>query len=236
MCGRFFRLQPREELARAFNARMTVAEAPARFNIAPGQNVLAVRYNARNHERTLDELSWGLIPHFAQDRKIAWKCINARSETLQTTGSFRSAFEKRRCIIIADGFFEWKAQGKSKKPYAIALTTREPFGMAGLWENWKDPATGEWVRSCTVITTAANPLVAEIHDRMPAILDPTQHARWLGEESATPEQLRAALQPFDAARMMMWPVSARLNSARNEDANMLEVVAEEQPELRFDEP
>jgi len=235
MCGRFFRLRPRDELAAAFRASATGIDVAPGYNIAPGQPILAVRYNAKSRERSLDALHWGLIPHFAKDRKVAFKCINARSETIDTLPSFRTAFEKRRCLIVADGFFEWRSRGKQKLPYAIARADHRPFAIAGLWENWKDPATGEWVRSCAVVTTSANALVTQIHDRMPVILDPSQYERWLGEEPAQAFELKQLLRPYPAEAMVMWPVSPRMNTPKVDDASVLDTFEDALPELPLGE-
>jgi putative SOS response-associated peptidase YedK len=226
MCGRFFRSSPRDELAAAFQAELGFGSAEPGFNIAPGGPIVAVRFNPKTGVRTLDDLHWGLIPFFAKDRKIGWKTINARAETIDSAPLYRKAFERRRCLIVADGFFEWKALGKRRQPYAIALESRAPFALAGVWESWQDPESGEWVRSCSIVTTEANALVGQIHDRMPVILDPTDYARWLGEESVAPAELKGLLRPF-GGELVMWPVSPRLN--RQDDAGgpeLIEPVAE----------
>ncbi|HEY6881764.1 MAG TPA: SOS response-associated peptidase [Polyangiales bacterium] len=217
MCGRFFRNTPREEIAAAFHARWTGDEDPLGYNIAPSQLILAVRLDTKHNERLLSPLHWGLIPHFAKDRQIAWRLINARAETVDKQSSYRDAFTLHRCIVPLDGFFEWKTMGKVKQPYAFALESRKPMGIAGLWSNWKDPASGEWVRSCTLITTQANEVVRAIHDRMPVVLEPADYARWLGEESASPGELKAMLRPFDASPMVSWPVSRAINKPGGDD-------------------
>ncbi|MDD9965375.1 MAG: SOS response-associated peptidase [Myxococcales bacterium] len=226
MCGRFFVVHTPDALAQAFGATLgeTVAQmvASPSYNVAPGQPVLVVRYDRRHARRSLDALRWGLIPHFAKDASGAYRCINARAETVDTRPSYRAAFEKRRCLFAVDGFFEWRSEGKTKQPYAIALKTREPFGIAGVWENWKDPNSGEWLRTCALITTEANELVAPVHGRMPAIVRAEDHARWLGEVPATPAELKAMLQPFDPHKMDMWPVSTRVNTPKNDDPSLIE--------------
>lgn len=226
MCGRFFRHRPQEELAAAFRARPGEdSPIPLGFNIAPSRTILAIRHDAKNGERTIDGLHWGLIPHFATDRKIAWKLSNARGETVDKLPSYRAAYAKRRCLIPADGFYEWRTIGKAKQPYAFALESHQPFAIAGLWENWRDPATGEWLRSCTMITTEANELVATVHDRMPVILEPSDYARWLGEEPEPLHELKALLRPFDHARMVSWPVSRALNRPGGiDDVSLLDPV------------
>jgi hypothetical protein len=153
-------------------------------------------------------IRWGLLPSWAKDRKLAWKMINARAETVTTAAAFKKAFEKRRCLLPVDGFFEWKKVGKEKRPYMIAMADGEAFTLAGLWENWKDPDSGEWVRTFTIITTDANELVAQLHDRMPVVIAPEDRERWL--KGPNPKEL---LKPYPAERMTMWPVSPKLNFA-----------------------
>jgi putative SOS response-associated peptidase YedK len=160
-----------------------------------------------------------MIPYWAKDRKIAWKCINARGETVQTAAAFKSAYAKRRCLVPADAFYEWKKIGKAKQPYAIAMRERQPFALAGLWENWKEPASGQWVRTFSILTTAPNALVAPLHDRMPVILAPADYDRWLGEEPDPADLIR----PY-AGDMAAWPVSPRVNKADNDDAAILDRV------------
>jgi putative SOS response-associated peptidase YedK len=221
MCGRYFLNQPREEIAAAFRAVPGDAQEHPSYNIAPGRPVLAVRVHPKTGVRHLDDLQWGLVPHFAKERKIAFRTINARAETIESAASYRAAFAKRRCLIIADGFYEWQALGKHKQPYAAALRDGRPFAMAGVWENWKDPATGEWLRSCAIITTEANALLGRVHDRMPVILSPEDHAAWLGEEPTSPAALKQLLKPYSAAAMCIWPVHPRVNKPENDDPELL---------------
>lgn len=191
---------------------------PPRYNGAPSQGFWVIRRNPATGERSLDLLSWGLIPYWSK-AKPKPPPINAKAETVQKAAMFRDAYARRRCILPVDGFFEWRAVRGSKvrQPYAIAMKDRSPFGLAGLWENWRDPASGEWVRSFCVITTDSNALVGEIHHRMPVILAPADYERWLGEEPDPRELLR----PFPAEPMTMWPVSTRVNSPKNDDADLL---------------
>lgn len=163
--------------------------------------------------------------------QIAWKLTNARADTVDQRGSYRTAFAKRRCLVPVDGSFEWRTieggagRKPRKQPYAFALVTHKPFAIAGLWENWKNPATGEWLRSCTLITTDANELVGQIHDRMPAILEPQDYARWLGEDPESAVELKALLRPLRACLMEAWPVSAALNKPGGRDhASVLDAV------------
>jgi putative SOS response-associated peptidase YedK len=159
------------------------SNVPRRYNGASSQELLVIRENHRTGERSLDLLTWGLIPNWCQDLNGGRKPINAKAETITEKPIFRDAYRLRRCIVPVDGFFEWQATKGGKQPYAIAMKDGSPFGLAGLWENWKNPTTREWVRTFTIITVPSNDLVSRIHDRMPAILDRPDYDRWLGREA-----------------------------------------------------
>jgi putative SOS response-associated peptidase YedK len=188
-----------------------------RYNGAPSQELLVIRRNHATGEISLAPIRWGLIPAWCKDAKGGNKPINARAETVKTAPMFKAAYRSRRCIVPVDAFFEWQALAGRKQPYAIGLKSGEPFGLAGLWENWKNPR-GEWVRTFAIITTAANELMREIHHRMPVILAPEDYARWLSDAPEADDLLR----PFDANLMRMWPVSTRVNSVREDDEGVLE--------------
>ena len=191
--------------------------APPRYNGAPGQDLWVIRQEAAG-ERSLELLRWGLIPHFYADKPKP-PPINARVESAAQKPMFRQAYAKRRCIVPVDGFFEWKAiVGGAKQPFAFAMWDRAPFGLAGLWENWRDPTTGDWTRTFCVLTTRANALMRPIHDRMPVILRPTDHEPWLSGNAVEPE----ALGPYPDELMTLWPVSTRVNSPRNDDPGVIE--------------
>jgi putative SOS response-associated peptidase YedK len=190
---------------------------PISYNIAPSQEVLAIRYNPETKQRTLDRLRWGLVPYWANDEKIGFKTINARAETVDTAHSFRSAFKKRRCLIPADGFYEWKKVVGGKIPYSIAMKDDSPFVFAGLWEGWQNPETKKWLRTYTIITGEPNELVAEIHTRMPVILPPETHDRWLSGEAG-----KEVLRPFPTEEMKAWRISTRINKPENNDSRVLE--------------
>src|SRR5580700_5226955 len=161
MCGRYRRTTSEEELARRYHIPIPPErDLPISWNIAPTQDVLAIRYNPESKQRTLDALRWGLIPHWAKDPKIAYKTINARVETVDTAPSYRQAFKKRRCLIPVDGFYEWKKALGGKIPYSISMKDGAPFVFAGLWEGWKDPANNEWLHTCTIITGEPNEFAA----------------------------------------------------------------------------
>jgi putative SOS response-associated peptidase YedK len=229
MCGRFLNKLPAAEIARIFRTSNPLPNYPARYNIAPTDQVLTVRFNAKTQERTLDALRWGLVPHWAKYLKFGARCINARAETLATTQAFRDAFKARRCLIPASGFYEWKKIGATKQPYAIVPEDDPLFAFAGLWENWRDRAAGEdaeWVRTCAIVTGEPNALVAPIHDRMPVILPQEAWAQWLGEEPAEPDELRGLLTPFPAERMCAYPISSRVNSVKNDVPELIEAVGE----------
>jgi putative SOS response-associated peptidase YedK len=223
MCGRV--IQSSGPLKYAIVEGLDVRDSrltnyPRRWNGAPSQEFLVIRQNHKRGERSLDLLRWGLIPSWCTDPKGGRKPINAKSETVARLPTFRDAYGSRRCILPVDGFYEWLATKHGKQPYAIAMKDRSPFGIAALWENWKDPATSQWVRTFVVLTAPANDLVARIHDRMPAILKPADYARWLSLEP-DPHDL---LVPFPSEPMTMWPISTRVNSPNNDDEHLLEPV------------
>ncbi len=225
MCGRV--IQSSGPLRYAIVDGMNVRDSrvhnyPPRWNAAPSQELLVIRRNHQTGEVSLDPLRWGLIPYWCKDPAGGRKPINAKYETVRDLPTFRDAYRKRRCIVPVDGFFEWKAiKGqKSKQPFAIAMKDGSPFGIAGIWENWKEPASGEWIRTFAIITTNSNELVADIHDRMPVILAPGDYARWLGEE---PDP-RDLMRPSPADLMRMWPISTRVNKPENDDPSVVEPI------------
>jgi putative SOS response-associated peptidase YedK len=223
MCGRFLNKLPAAEIARIFATRNPLPNYPARYNVAPTDPVLVVRFNPKTRERSFDPLRWGLVPHWAKDLAFGTRCINARAETLATTKAFRDAFAERRCLIPASGFYEWRKSGATKMPYAILPADAPLFAFAGLWENWRDRTEGgPWIRTCTIVTGPANPLLEPIHERMPVILDAGAWARWLGEEPASPEELLSLLTPFPPERMRAYPVSPRVNSVKNDDPGLID--------------
>src|ERR1700747_1367616 len=218
MCARVIQSSPLTRLAiiEGIDVRdRRVHNYPPHWNGAPSQELLVIRRNHHTGEVSLDPLRWGLIPHFCDDPKGGRQPINAKCETVATLPTFRDAYRQRRCILPVDGFFEWKAiKGqRAKQPYAIAMKDGSPFGLAGIWENGRDPASSEWIRTFAIITTDSNELVADIHDRMPVILAPADYARWLSEE---PDP-RDLMRPFPAHLMRMWPISTRGNKPENDD-------------------
>jgi len=213
MCGRFALKAPPRSIQEHFHLPETDNLSP-RYNIAPSQAVAVARQLTGQSFRQLDLLRWGLIPGLARDIKIGYKLINARPETLAQKPSYRAAFKKRRCLIAADGFYEWKHSGKAKQPFYLHLKNDAVFGFAGLWEAWRS-AEGNMVESCTIITTEPNKLLRDIHDRMPAILHPDQYETWL--QNSTPEHLlQQLLMPYPAEMMEAYRVGPEVNSPKND--------------------
>jgi len=212
-------------MTRIFNAVPSFEDHVIRYNAAPTQMLPVVRYDPKAKVRTLDLLRWGLVPHWAKDPKIANTLINARVETLSVRPAFRQALADRRCLVPAPGFYEWKKTESSKQPYCVAPRDTPLFAFAGLWENWKNPVSGTWLRSFTIITGKPNSLMADIHNRMPVILDEASWPAWLGEVDATLEQLQMMIvEPYPSQLMKAHPVSSRVNSVRNDDADLIESV------------
>ena len=197
----------------------------ARYNIAPTQEVPAVRLEPAAPGgaagRHLVLLRWGLIPAWAKDKAIGARMINARAETVAEKPSFRAAFAKRRCLIVADGFYEWRKEAGAKQPYRAAMADGRPFAFAGLWEQWTDKSDGARVESCTIVTTEANELLKPIHPRMPVIVDPGDFDAWLDVTVAL-DAVQALLRPYPAELMTVYPVSPRVNSVANDDAALIE--------------
>src|SRR5262249_17339298 len=203
---------------------------PPKYNGAPGQEHWIIRQNPKTGERTLDRLWWGLIPYWCKDTSGGRKPVNAKAETVASLPSFRDAYRRRRCLLPVDNFFEWKAVkgAKAKQPFAIAMQSGEPFALAALWENWQRPGTQEWIRTFAVITTTANELVRDIHDRITVIIAPASFDRWLSSIEPDPRDLLVA---FCAERMCMWPISHRVNKPENDDAGVLEALPAGEPRL-----
>ncbi len=198
MCGRY-RLSRRKQLVEAYFASVSEeCEWSPRYNVAPTQPVLTIRQDSRAPVRRLSIMRWGLIPSWSKDPSIGDKTINARSETVATTASFREPFKSQRCLVPADGFYEWKREGKTKQPYCFEMSEGELFAFAGLWDRWRDPR-GDVIESYSIITTAPNFLLADIHDRMPAILRPDEYDLWLDPAFRDTASVSEMLRPFDAA-------------------------------------
>lgn len=221
MCGRFTLTATIEQIMDRFDIQSFLDEenyAPS-YNIAPSHSVLAVINDGKSNR--MGFLKWGFIPPWAKDMSIGNKMINARAETLSEKPSFQNAFKKKRCIIIADSFYEWKREDeKTKTPMRIKLKTDNLFAMAGIWENWKSPV-GRSVYSCSVITTKPNKLMKDIHDRMPVILKPEDENKWLDPSISNTNFLNQLLMPFDENQMEAYQVSPLVNSPKN---NTIEII------------
>jgi putative SOS response-associated peptidase YedK len=221
MCGRFVGFRKLEELRQYFPIDASNCEAAANFNVAPSQEVLAIaRVDGAN---VLDKYHWGLVPFWAKDTRIGYKMINARSETVAGKPSFRDAFKKRRCLVLADGFYEWKGAKGEKQPMFITLPDRTPFAFAGLWEIWRDRENPDVVyRSCTIITRAAAGPMRDLHHRMPVILNPDAYDPWLDPDCHDPDALNAILQGKALTELVFHPVAKRVNAVRHNDPSNIE--------------
>jgi putative SOS response-associated peptidase YedK len=217
MCGRYLLISPVEAMRRLFDVGGFL-NLPPRYNIAPTQEAPVVRLE-RDGGRELVPLRWGLIPSWVKDPSIGNRLINARGDTVADKPAFRTAFQQRRCLVPADGFYEWQARPDGKQPYRIGLADDGLFAFAGLWEWWKSPE-GESLETYTIITTDANDLLRPIHGRMPVIIDEGDHARWLDPKTA-PADAKALLKPFPSERMRAVPVSRRVNNVRNDDPDCI---------------
>ncbi len=208
MCGRYTLATSVDELARQFEIGEYPASIPPSYNVAPTQNIAAVV--AEGEARKLEMLRWGLVPSWADDPEIGARMINARSETVAEKPSFRKAFRERRCLILADGFYEWRRMESGKQPYYIRMKDERPFAFAGLWESWG--RDGDEVRSCAILTTEPNGLVRGIHNRMPVILPPENYPLWLDHDFDEREALESILESYPAGEMEAYPVSRAMNS------------------------
>jgi putative SOS response-associated peptidase YedK len=227
MCGRFVGYRNFEELLEHFPIDKTACDTTANYNIAPSQEVLAIV--RRNDENWLDKFHWGLVPFWAKDVSIGNKLINARAETVDKKPSFRNAFKKRRCLIPADGFYEWKGAKGKKQPVYLTLPPKEPFAFAGLWEEWTPKGSDASIyKSCTIITTTASESVRHIHHRMPVILKPGKYNRWLDPECNDLAELKDIIDNWIVTELVGEPVSKQVNSARNDDPSNIEPLTQMQ--------
>ena len=223
MCGRYFVTTPGHVLGEQFSI-VTPPELVPRYNVAPTQSVAIVRAGG-DRARELAQVTWGLIPAWSKERAIGHKLINARGETLADKPAFRDSYKRRRCLIPADGFFEWQKVADGKQPWVLRLKSGEPFALAGLWSRWRDRESGDEVDSCTIVTTAANEVVAPLHDRMPVIVPRDAYALWLDPAIGERARLDALLVPYAAEAMTAYPVSRRVNSPANDDPGCIEPAA-----------
>jgi putative SOS response-associated peptidase YedK len=221
MCGRYSQRQSAEIIAQAFQVD-NVPPLKPRYNIAPTQSVPTILQLSTSTNRQLKMLHWGLIPSWAKDSKMGSKLINARAETVAEKPSFRSAFRQRRCLVLADGFYEWQQQeDKQKQPFYFRMSDEHPFAFAGLWEHWEDKDTGKTIESCTLLTTEPNELMQSVHNRMPVILEPKNYDIWLDPEVKNPELLQPFLHPYPAEEMTSFPVSKAVNKPSNDTAECI---------------
>jgi putative SOS response-associated peptidase YedK len=224
MCGRYSLFADYSALLERFEIEEVSIDAndySPRYNIAPSQQVLAVVNDGTKNRLGL--LRWGLIPPWAKDAKIGYKMINARAETAAEKPSFRNAFKKKRCLIVADSFYEWRRTDGEKTPMRIKLKSGEPFAFAGLWESWKSPE-GKTINTCSILTTKPNELMAAIHDRMPVVLSKEAEKIWLDPTVQDPEVLGELLKPFDAKEMEAYEVSEAVNSPKNDGPELIEKI------------
>ena len=217
MCGRFTLKTPPSALAKFFGLPETPDLAP-RFNVAPTQPVATVL--VLTGDRQFRMMRWGLVPSWAKDLSIGNRMINARAETIVEKPSFRTALRERRCIVMADGFYEWEHKAQPRRPFHIVNKDGTPLGFAGLWERWKPPE-GDPIESCTIITTTANELVGKLHDRMPVILEPGDYDLWLDPSVREPERVLPLLRQYPAKKMESFPVSTLVNSPAHESPECL---------------
>jgi putative SOS response-associated peptidase YedK len=216
MCGRY-RLSRRKQIIEDhFDSVSGEEDWTSRYNVAPTQPVPVIRQNPKEPVRELSLMRWGLIPSWAKNPSAAAQMINARSETAATKPAFRDALKCRTCLIPADGFYEWMRTGKAKQPYCFEVNKGELFAFAGLWDRWKDPS-GQWVKSCSILTTTPNAVTAVVHDRMPVILDPDGYDLWLDPGMNNMQVVSELLKPYDARSMRCYPVSTRVNNVSNDD-------------------
>lgn len=217
MCGRFVQKSDLRKIAPLFNVGIVDSDVQPSFNITPRQPIAVVMEKG---QRKIVTMKWGLVPHWAKDEAIANKLINARSETVTEKPSFRDSFKKRRCLIIADGFYEWQGSGMTKKPFFICMKDETVFGMAGLYDVWTNSA-GEKISTCTIITTEANEIMKPIHHRMPVILDAKDYDVWLDVEKAADAALQRILKPCESGLLKAFEVSLSVNNPRNNTAECI---------------
>lgn len=218
MCGRFAQRTDPKRVAKQFGVE-DVPELEPRYNIAPTQEILGVRETEDGREIAF--YKWGLIPSWAKDTSMGARLINARSETVREKPAFRQAFKQRRCIIPADGFYEWQRTEGRKQPFFFQMRDESPFGFAGLWEQWKGEE-GQVINSCTILTTAANEVLRHVHDRMPVILHPDDYSLWLDHDLRKLEMVEDLLRPYPAREMASYPVSTLINSPRSQGERLIE--------------
>lgn len=223
MCGRFTLTELNPDVVReTFAISGELPPVPPRYNLAPTQPVATVVRDPETGDNQLKLMHWGLIPSWAKDPSIGSRMINARSETLTEKPSFRTPLQRRRCLILSDGFYEWQTQAGGKQPIYIRLAEDGTFAFAGLWERWTEPNSGDPLLSCTIITGPANELLSNFHDRMPIILPREDYDTWLDPSLTDTARLVPLLRPYPAEQMVAYPVSRRVNVVQNDDPSLIE--------------
>ncbi|MGE5055127.1 MAG: SOS response-associated peptidase [Acidobacteriota bacterium] len=216
MCGRYRLSRRKQIIEEYFDAADWQDDWSPRYNIAPTQPVPVLRQHPREPIRQISSMRWGLIPHWSKDASIATSTINARSETAAGKPAFSYLLKFRRCLIPADGFYEWKRSGASKQPYCFEISDGELFAFAGLWDGWQDNS-GQWIKTCTILTTMPNAVTATVHDRMPVILDRESYDLWLDPGMQNVAAISELLKPCDARLMRSYPISTRINHVAKDD-------------------
>jgi putative SOS response-associated peptidase YedK len=227
MCGRFSQQRPASELAEIFAAEPLADDPGPRFNVAPTDDALVVVQRA--DRRAITAYRWGLIPHWADAAKVGSRMFNARAETLTASPAFRDAFQRKRCLVPVDGFYEWHREGTRRQPFAIARADGRPLALAGLWSGWRDAAADRVVRTFTIITTRPNEQLAGLHDRMPVVVPDEAWSRWLVPGLGDPAELNGLFEPSDEVGLRIWPVSQLVNNVRNDGPELFEPIAPEPP-------
>jgi putative SOS response-associated peptidase YedK len=222
MCGRFTQQRPTSELAEIFDAEDRAGMPGGRFNVAPTDDAAVVVQ--RDDHRAVTVYRWGLIPHWAEDRRIGSRMFNARAESLARSPAFRDALARRRCIVPVDSFYEWRREGKVRQPFRIVRADGQPLALAGLWAGWHDPEGDQVVRSFAIITGEPDPVVRALHDRMPVILPDDDWRRWL-DPGADPGELQGLIEPRDTLRLIAYPVSRLVNDVRTDGPALIEPLA-----------
>ncbi len=229
MCGRMTQQRPTSELAEIFEAEDRIDAPGGRFNLAPTDEAAVVVQ--REHQRAITAYRWGLIPHWSDTPRTGNRMFNARAETIDRQPAFRYAFSKRRCLVPVDAYYEWKRAGSVRQPYAIVRPDGRPIALAGLWAGWKDEDTGEVIRSFTIVTTAANEMMATVHGRMPVLIPEEAWERWLDPgrtDGAALAELKGLLVPTEDGLLEMYPVSRRVNNVRNDGPDLVEPIPPEE--------
>jgi putative SOS response-associated peptidase YedK len=223
VCGRYRLSRRKQVVEEYFDCGSDEPDWKPRYNVAPTQPVPVIRQHPKEPIRELSLMRWGLIPSWAKDSSVAASMTNARSETASMKPAFRDALKSRRCLIPADGFYEWSRAGKTKQPYCFEVNEGELFAFAGLWDRWKNPS-GDWIKTCSILTTTPNAVTSPVHDRMPVILDPDSYELWLDPGMQNVIAASDLLKPYDARQMQCFPVSSRINSVANDDEECCRLV------------